>query len=410
MTALHAAPTGADQRLEQIDALRGFALLGILLANILYWSGWILMPVDQRVALAGEEAVLWQGRLHILFIDGKFYTLFSLLFGLGFAMQLARLSRRGIDGVRIYRRRVLILLGIGLVHSWLIWDGDILTLYALLGLLLPWFERFGNRTLLWLAALLIFAVPPLGIALFEALGWAPGERMIALSFTIGEALGAETDLDKAIAWLRREDFMGWFSWQMSGTPFSWGVRLESWRIPKVLGIMLLGMATGRRIMAGGVLDDRHLLTRVAVTGLAIGLVAGLAYAASPDEGQSGWPSLVGTVPLALAYAALFLLAWPRWQGALRIFVPVGRMALTNYLTHSVVGAVVFFGIGFGLVGHLEPPGFYAFALALFAAQVWFSRWWLARYAQGPAEALWRRATYSPTHKTLTAPAVQPTSQ
>lgn len=387
------AATGRAERIELLDALRGFALLGILLANILYWSGWGMMMEAQRIALAGEEAILWQYRFHHLLVDGKFYTIFSLLFGTGFALQIARLSARGLEGLRIYRRRVLVLLAIGLVHSWLIWDGDILTLYALLGLVLPFFYSWRERSLLIGAAVLIFLVPLAGMWLFAWLGWAPHQHLYALSFSIAESLGADTAPEKAIEWIGRDDFAGWASWALSGTPFSWGLRLETWRIPKVLGIMLVGMAVGRRLASGGLVENRTLLRQVLVAGLAIGLPASAAYALLPRQDQADWPSLIGTVPLALAYAAAFVLAWPRARSILRHFVPVGRMALTNYLTHSIIGLIVFYGIGFGLAGTLRPMSFYSVALLIFGAQLLFSRWWLARHEQGPAEALWRFATY-----------------
>lgn len=396
------AATERAERIELLDALRGFALLGILLANILYWSGWGLMTGDQRLALAGADAIDWQYRFHHLVVDGKFYTIFSLLFGAGFALQIARLTARGQEGMRIYRRRVFILLAIGLVHSWFIWDGDILTLYALLGLVLPWFYRWRERSLLIAAAVLIFLVPAGGIWLFSYLGWTPHQHFYAWSFSIAESLGADPAPDKALEWLRREDFMGWWSWALSGTPFSWGLRLETWRIPKVLGIMLLGLVVGRRLASGGLIENRSLMRRVLAAGLTIGLPASLAYALLPEQGQSNWSSLVGTVPLALAYAAAFVLAWPRARSLLQHFVPVGRMALTNYLMHSFLGGIIFYGIGFGLVGHLQPLVFYGVALLIFAAQVLFSRWWLRRHEQGPAEALWRAATYGRRHEAILA--------
>lgn len=387
------AATGRAERIELLDGLRGFALFGILLANILYWSGWGVITEEQRIAFAGAEAVTWQYRFHHLLVDGKFYTIFSLLFGIGFALQIARLSARGLEGLRIYRRRVLVLLGIGLVHSWLIWDGDILTLYALLGLVLPFFHSWRGRSLMIAAAVLIFLVPILGMWLFARLGWAPHQHLFALSNLIAESLGADTAPENALEWLRRDDLAGWASWQLSGTPFSWALRLESWRIPKVLGIMLIGMAVGQRLALGGLVEDRRLLRLVLVAGLAIGLPASIAYALIPGLGQADWPSLIGTVPLALAYAAAFVLAWPQARPVLRHFVPVGRMALTNYLTHSVIGLIFFYGIGFGLAGTFRPLGFYRVALMIFVAQILFSRWWLARHEQGPAEALWRFATY-----------------
>ena len=107
-------------------------------------------------------------------------------------------------------------------------------------------------------------------------------------------------------------------------------------------------------------------------------------------------SLVGTVPLAMAYAAGFALAWPHASPWLRVFVAPGRMALTNYLTHSVLGVLLFYGVGLGWVGRLPVWGIYAYAVALFAIQAVFSRWWLSRHAQGPMEALWRRWTYGNT--------------
>lgn len=391
-------------RIDEIDALRGLALLGILLANILYWSGWALVTDTERLAMADATAQAWQYRFHHLLIDGKFYTLFSMLFGAGFAIQLDRLSRRGADGLRIYRRRVLILLAIGLIHSWLIWDGDILTLYALLGLVLPLFIRWSDRALLIGAATLIFAVPIAGITLFQALEWRPELWLFGLSDRITLALGVAPGPDLALRLLRNDDLASLMTWTLSGTPYSWGLRLETWRTTKVLGIMLIGIWVGRRLSAGTLSGDRRLLWRVMVVGFLVGLPAGLAYALTPGQGQASWTSLIGTVPLALAYAAGFALLWPRARPWLGLFAAPGRMALTNYLLHSLLGASIFYGVGLGLIGKLSPLGFYAIAVAIFAVQMVCSRWWLAHHAQGPMEALWRRWTYGRQPLTATAAA------
>ncbi len=393
----------AQDRIHLVDALRGFALLGILLANILSFSGWVLLPPEGQIALAGETAAEWQHRLHKLLVDGKFYTLFSLLFGAGFALQLERLTRRGADGLRIYRRRVLILLGIGLVHCCLIWDGDILVLYALMGLLLPLFHRLPDRALLGWSALLIFVVPIAGIALVKSLGIPPDGGLMGLSDRIAVAI-AGVDPKDGIGWLRRSDFDGWLAWVVSGPFFAWGLKLMSWRIAKVLGIMLLGMWIGRRLAAGSLLGDRRLLWRVFWIGLLIGAPASAAYALQPGNLQADWRSLVGTVPLALAYAAAFALAWPSAGRWMSVLAPIGRMALTNYLAQSVICVFVFYGIGLGQVGYWPPAGFYAFALGLFGAQLAFSHWWLKRHAQGPMEALWRRWTYGRIPRLTSTPA------
>ena len=181
---------------------------------------------------------------------------------------------------------------------------------------------------------------------------------------------------------------------MSGWPFAIITRLESWRIPKLLGIMLLGLLLGRRLTDGSLLSNRRLLWWTFLLGLAIGLPFSLAYGLIPDLGQVSLPSLLGTVPLALAYAAAFALAWPKWRGILGIFIAPGRMALTNYLLQTILGIVIFYGIGFGLVGHVPPLSIYAIAVAIFAAQIAFSHWWLSRHAQGPMERLWRALTYA----------------
>jgi uncharacterized protein len=387
------AAATAGERVEALDALRGFALLGILLANILYWSGWSLMNEAQRLALAGADGVLWQYRFHHLVVDGKFYTLFSLLFGAGFALQLARIEGRGGNGLAIYRRRVLVLLGIGLIHSCLIWDGDILTLYALMGLILPLFIRWSDARLAITALVLIFVVPFAGVALFDALGWAPYSAMYQLGDAVALALGTRLTPDNSVAVLASGSWDQLAAWLISGPIYTWGTKIESWRIPKVLGIMLLGLIVGRWFATGRLPGDQALLRRTLIAGLVLGLPPTLAYAVLPKQGQADWSSLLGTVPMALAYGAAFLLAWPRARGLLGLFAAPGRMALTNYLSHSIIGIVLFYGVGFGLVGQVRPVGIYAIALAIFAGQVLFSRWWLARYAMGPMERLWRNLTY-----------------
>jgi uncharacterized protein len=369
----------------------------------LYWSGWGLTPEESHAAIATPAERLWQYRFHHLLVDGKFYTLFSFLFGIGFAVQLDRLEKRGADGLRIYRRRVLVLLGIGLIHSLVIWDGDILTLYALLGLLLPVFRPLGDRALLVLAAVLIFVIPIAGAATFNALDWHPYRAFYAFSDSTVAALGWRPGPDLALRMLPNAGLQEILIWNSTGTPYSWGMRIETWRFFKVLGIMLLGLWAGRRLAAGTLLTDRRLLLRVLFGGLLIGLPASLVYALLPDQSQSGPASMIGTVPLAMAYAAAFVLAWPRLQAPLGLFAPPGRMALTNYLTHSVVGALIFYGIGLGLIGRLSPPQFYAVAVAIFAVQIVFSRWYLTRWNQGPMEALWRRLTYG-RRQAVTGPA------
>lgn len=385
----HVRPVSPDNRIEMLDALRGFALLGILLANILLWSGWDFMSPAERIALAGPVQTQITVFFHALLIDGKFYTLFSLLFGIGLHLQIERLDARGADGTRIFRRRMLVLLAIGLVHLVLVWEGDILTLYALIGLLLPMFRNWSDEALLK-AALALIALPLVMVPLLAALGWQPGAPFFALGDGLGRQLGIE---GSELSWLQRSDPASLLIWNLDGWLYRIGGLLESWRIPKVLGIMLLGMVIGRRVANNTLASDRRTLWRVMIGGLIVGLPFSIAYAVAGDMRQDSLPSLVGTVPMALAYAAAFLLAWPRMNSVLRLFAPPGRMALSNYLMHSLCGIFIFYGVGLGLIGRVPPAGIYAIALLIFAGQMALSPRWLSRFGRGPMERLWRWGTY-----------------
>lgn len=385
------AATPSAERIDLLDALRGFALLGVLLANIDYWSGWGFMDLPTRIALAGTDQALVARIFHKLAVDGKFYSLFSLMFGIGFSLQLIRLERRGADGLAIFRRRMLVLMLIGVIHLVLIWDGDILTLYALLGLLLPFVRRWSDKALMW-AALVLLLVPIPGVWLFAQVGWNPSTPFMALSQRLAAPWygGDQTD---AVRWLAQGDWRSHWGWLMGGWPWRIITILDSWRIPKVLAMMLLGMVVGRRLVAGTLLDDRRLLLGTLVAGLAVGLPLSIWYACFESIDQAHLSTVLGTAPLALAYAAGFALLWPHARIILRHLAPIGRMALTNYLMHSLLGTAIFYGIGLGLVGKLPPLAFYGVALAIFAFQLVFSRWWLAHYEQGPMERLWRLGTY-----------------
>src|SRR5437870_3439211 len=150
-----AAPLSVRERIEALDVLRGVAVGGILLANVLVFFGLFVIPPARAAALPTVAADHVAEFLERVFVDGKFYSTFSLLFGIGFGVQL---TRGGDDAVPRFRRRLRILFGIGAIHAFVIWAGDILMLYALLGFTMPWFARKPNRALMrWTVILL--AVP-----------------------------------------------------------------------------------------------------------------------------------------------------------------------------------------------------------------------------------------------------------
>lgn len=386
------------ERITILDALRGLAIFGILFANIVDWSGWGGLSDEQAFALAGKSAADTYDFLQIMLVEGKFYTIFSFLFGLGFALQLSRLEKRGANGLAIFRRRLAILLAIGILHMVLLWNGDILALYAALGFLLPFMRHWSDRRLLIGAVVLILLPIPGGIFI-HLLGITPDFGLFSLGEQMFVALGGDPENARLLR--AREDWAAYFQWTLAGPPFRIGSFFATWRIPKVLAIMMIGLWAGRRLIAGTLLQDRTLLKRVAITGFVFGLPANFAFAAIGGLDQEGFREglaafifyAAGVVPLGLAYAASFALAWPKAKSVLGIFAAPGRMALTNYLMHSVLGVIIFYGVGFGLFAKVAPLEICGIALAIFIGQIILSRLWLSAFAQGPVEALWRRLTY-----------------
>jgi uncharacterized protein len=417
-TAAPAAPGPVQpvERVALLDALRGLALLGILIINLLGFTGYFELTLEQRASLLTASADRAAEFLMTAFARGKFYSLFSLLFGIGFAVQMLRAEQKGIDFAPRYRRRLAVLVGIGLVHLCVIWSGDILVLYALLGFLLIPLRRLPDRALLLAAAMLIVA-PVLQHAVIVLSGGVlnPGGPLLWLGARIdAHLLGA----DAATPYLSAAVQGGWtgfVQYNLPGPVWRFGELLEEGRPFKVFAMFLVGFVAARRAIFHD--PDRHrpLLRAVLFVGLAVGLVANLAMAymgvflrprhlSGLAVGESALYA-AGVAPLALAYAAAFALLWTyaatkRWMAAL---APAGRMALTNYLLQSLVAIGIFYGIGLGWGGKLGPTLVVPLALLIFGAQLQLSAWWLHRFRFGPAEWLWRSLTYG-TWQPLRLPA------
>lgn len=387
-----ARPAAPRERLHVLDALRGFALLGVLLANLRFFSGWFFLTDPWRTRIAGPDWI-WYDRAQLLLIDGKFYTVFSLLFGTGFALQLAR--AQGSDFVRRYARRLVGLGAIGLAHLLLIWGGDILTVYAACGFALLALRRASSRALLSIAALLVLLPVAIETGLWASGAGSPAEEVgERIEAAVPDAVDeGEIDLER-----RAEG--------VDGTQFGAGrYRLgliETHELPRVLAVFVLGLWVGRRVAAGRIADDRRLLARTALIGLAIGVPGNVAYAAL--GGLAGDPSprtiavtavyTTAVLPLGLAYAALFAWLWARGAGrVLGLLAPAGRTALSNYLLQSIVCALTFWRVGFDQAGSWPPWLWLSFGAFVFLAQVALSHLWLRTFRYGPVEWLWRCFTY-----------------
>jgi uncharacterized protein len=390
-------PVTRGERIDLLDVLRGFALGGIVGVNYQVFSGLLFMSPAELSRLGVTSADQTTQFLIHLLLEQKFYSLFSLLFGIGFSILMRRAAERGSAFAPFFHRRLTVLLGIGFVHAILIWPGDILILYAVLGFVLLVFRDSSNRSVLrWGIGLL--SSPILIYAGFLAVGMPDPMAMAA------EGAGPSL-LARMLAAFRQGSYPEVVAANATMYAGSWIRYLLSIRIPRVLGMFLIGVWLDRRNIFRDPEGNRALLVRAALWGAAIGLPANLAVAllredqlALPASGRGllhTTLSSVGVPALALAYAAAIGLAMlrPAWRSRWMVLAPMGRMALTQYLLQSVAGIAIFYGLGLGLFGRVRPVAVCGIALAVFAVQVVLSRIWMARFAFGPAEWVWRRLTY-----------------
>jgi uncharacterized protein len=389
------APVTAGERVAVLDGIRGVAVLGILLINIDALSGYAFTPQSTHTILRNETAdeVTWF--LLATLVEAKFYSLFSFLFGVGFAVFVQRAAARGADAAGLFKRRLLGLLLIGLIHTLLIWFGDILVTYALLGFVLVPFLRRGDRSVLrWALAMLVAP-----IVLYAILVAMAGQPVQPSTDSGGEL---PPILATATLSFSTGNYVQILAGNLVFTVANLVRRLLLMFFPRVIGMFLLGFYAGRNNVFGRLDEYGRLARNTLLIGFGMGLPLALAAYALGDHAL-GPPTTLGLletviksigVPLlALGYAAGLWLLFSRAPQLMAPLVPVGRMALSNYLIHSVAGVLIFYGVGFGLFGRLSLTAAVVGALAFFVLQMFLSRWWLRRARFGPAEWLWRMFTY-----------------
>lgn len=388
-------PVQARERIQTLDSLRGLAVLGILLVNMGGYSRPEYFPVGQVWPGLADRAATW---LIVFLAQGKFLTLFSLLFGLGLVVQMERAEARGARFAPLYARRLLVLLLLGLAHALLLWDGDILHTYALAGFLLLLFRKRSPKTLLR-SALICWLLPFLLISAVTALSLYHHFEPQAANRFITVDTGED---QKAMAEELRVYTHGTVGEMVKQRANN---LLWDWLVdPYVLALLLLGMYAGRRGILQDVAAHEPFLRRVRWRGLWIGLAGNLLFAwggsldPSPDSVRQSVGALCALwagPSLSFCYAAtLALLAQAEvWRRRLAPLAAVGQMALTNYLLQSLICTTIFYSYGLKLYGGLRPVNGLWLTLAIYAAQVWWSGWWLRRFRFGPVAWLWRSLTY-----------------
>lgn len=375
-------PVAGSERYAALDVLRGLALFGVLIVNLemafrVPFAAYILG--ERNYSGSADHVAGW---LIEVVLQTKAFTLFSFSFGIGMAVQAERARSRGRGAEFFLARRMLVLLGLGLCHMFLIWNGDILTLYAVCGLLLVPLVRLPSLVLVLagIVAIVLNFVIPFG-------RWMPTYDFYFTHAEQAKHILAEGNFWEIMALNRQEAV------QLTAP-------LVASVSPRTVGMMLLGLAAWRSGLLRVPQQHRVALWCVAILGVVISgaAMAWLRY----------WPGTIhitrlpteavealSYIPLALAYAAAVFL-WLGSSSTTRIARPlaaVGQMALTNYLTQSVVLSFVFYGYGIGLIGKLGPATASLIGIGLYVVQLVLSPIWLTRFQFGPVEWLWRSLTY-----------------
>ena len=412
-----ATPVSTKERIYTLDVIRGFALLGIFIMNMPFFNTSFFAGVDGSKQFPAWYDQWAENARDVLF-SGKFNSMFSMLFAIGFIIQLGRLEERDPAHAKFtYLRRIFWLFVFGAIHMCVFWTGDVLHIYALFGLVLLALRRVPDKILWTLFGLCM--VYPVAMGLYRMSVFTPeyGEYIKTVSkaweatnnaaYGHGSWLAAVREHGRETAALYTEPFMlrGILAFYV-----------------QVFSTMLLGLMLGRRKFFQNSGQHLPLVKRVQWSTLALGIATGLTFgiwqATTTDfvtptpfriiAGVSYW---VCRVCIMAFYVATIVRCVHNdaWRRRLAPMAIAGRMPLTNYLMQTMLATFIFYGWGLGLWGRVGPALDLAIAFAIFfVVQVPLSKWWLARFELGPMEWLWRRLTYG--HATLKrSPAAEATA-
>ena len=386
-------------RLITVDALRGFALLGIMLAHFIYW--YTAGPLPQEIYSKYQGVGSTVANIFTeLFVSGKFFAFFSFLFGLSFYLQMRGLEHDQRTFISRYTWRLILLMVIGVLHH-AMWQGDILSIYVPLGFVLLAMRKLNNKWVLVLGILLAINVPG---KIYEAVNFLLTNPGVTNFGDFAKDAGQYNDVITKGSWLTI------FKYNLSRFITKFQFQVNSGRIYITLGFFLLGTYVGRKKWFENLEDARPTIKKICKKSaliMVLALVAGLGMFGLDAAFKLGWQqNLVAGDIFSIFYqvynaamvvffiSGLTLLMYRRsWQKLLYPMAAVGKMALTSYIAQTVFGLLLFYGIGFGLYGKTSPGTNFLIAIGFFVLQVFFSRWYLQYFNYGPLEWLWRSGTY-----------------
>ena len=387
-------------RIDIIDAIRGFSLAGIVICHMVenYMAAMAPQSFYEAVSVGVADQIV--DAFIGIFLRGKFIALFSFLFGLSFFIQMDNGARKGVAFGGRFLWRLALLFIIGYLHS-LFYRGDILTIYAFLGVFLIPFYKVDNKWILGFAALL-----------FLGLG-----RYIIFALFGGEHLFLDVDpMDQEAPRVMEyyDTLKNGSIWDVFATN-AWEGHLDKLNVQYgifgrgyyTFAFFLIGLFVGRsgffkRFREEKKSTKRLLIWSIVLFVVSFGATAGIFISLGENVTMDNWLAMIGLSLMDLAnffmtliYIALFVILYrktkpERW---LRKFAPYGRMALTNYVLQSILGTLLLFGWGFGLIGELRNLYTFLISLAIIAFQMWTSKLWLNYFHYGPLEWLWRSLTF-----------------
>ena len=376
-------PVALNERVEALDLMRGFALLGILLINMPAFHS-PFSYIDPYSWFDGK----WDTEIFTfldIFVQASFYPLFSMLFGYGLAMQFVKAQKSGRQFAPLALKRLAFLLLIGIVHAFLIWYGDILITYALSGILLIGMLRLPPAWLLGFSALL-YAVPQFFLSVLMFIAVAADPNFYTGMQEVQNSLAAYPTGSFAEIFRQRLD-----DWLYGNNPSTYLLLLVM-----ILPHMMLGAAAAKWRLVERAAELKGLWTALAIGGLAIGLL----LKSTPFIFEKNYAfmyvqDMLGGPLVSVGYAAVIILLAQKavFRKMLKPLANAGRMSMTIYIMQSLIATTIFYSYGFGLYGQVDLLVGTLMALGIFTVQLIFAELWLAKYSQGPLEYVWRKATY-----------------
>ncbi|OKY25440.1 DUF418 domain-containing protein [Thalassotalea sp. PP2-459] len=383
------------QRIGALDTMRGFALCGIIFANLVSFTGFYSLNFNEIQALPWWD----RGVLFVIdfLIEGKFYSVFATLLGAGFALQYAKLKRQNKNFTAFWLKRMLVLFVMGKSHMYLIWHGDILTLYSLLGVCLLYFKDIDDTRLCrWIIVLLC---APLLMHLLLSLtsqlnGW---NALTETVYNLRKSLGyQEVSLLSLRTAQEAKDVFWGNIFSAIPRPMAY---LKTGRPFQVLGQFLLGVYLARLYLRGQVhVPSKDNIIKLFVVGAGFSFIYAYikAITGSPFSTDllglfQGLVYQVGCIMMALAYMALLYRLSHNGENFSGLS-QLGRMALTMYLMQTTVCVFLFYGYGFAWMGKVPFYSIIVFGTCIISIQLLFARFWLKKYQLGPLEYVWRRFT------------------